>query len=432
MAEIRYNNQGGQLGAVLSPSGTVITFQNAPNFATLSGGDYITICLDAGLATFEILHLTAYTAGALTGTVTRAAEDGTNWPAVAHSSGWACMGTVADFTAISGVQSVNAGTNVTITGTPTNPIVNSSGGGGSGTVTSVSNVDGTVVVTGTPTVAPVVSRAALTGDVTASAGSNATVLKNTGPGATGPIGDATHVSTVTIDAQGRVTALTSTAITAGGSGTVTSASVVTANGFGGTVATPTSTPAITITTGVTGLLKGNGTGVVAATAGTDYLTILTGDVTTSGNAATLKNTGPGATGPIGSTSVMPVITIDAQGRVTALTSTAVVTGVSSVTATDATIVVGGTAAAPTIQRAALTGDVTTALNVATLATVATAGTTGDASHVNQATIDAKGRVTTATAVAIQIAESAVTNLVTDLAGKTPLAISAVFMAANFR
>jgi hypothetical protein len=58
---------------------------------------------------------------------------------------------------------------------------------------------------------------------------------------------------------------------AGGGGTVTSVSVVTANGFGGTVATATSTPAITISTGVTGLLKGNGTAVAAALASTDFM-----------------------------------------------------------------------------------------------------------------------------------------------------------------
>ena len=57
----------------------------------------------------------------------------------------------------------------------------------------------------------------------------------------------------------------------GGSGTVTSVSVVSANGFAGTVATATTTPAITLSTTVTGLLKGNGTSISAATAGTDYL-----------------------------------------------------------------------------------------------------------------------------------------------------------------
>jgi hypothetical protein len=59
---------------------------------------------------------------------------------------------------------------------------------------------------------------------------------------------------------------------AGGSGTVTSASVVSANGFAGTVATATTTPAITISTSITGVLKGNGTAISAATAGTDYVT----------------------------------------------------------------------------------------------------------------------------------------------------------------
>lgn len=38
-------------------------------------------------------------------------------------------------------------------------------------------------------------------------------LKDTGPGATGPIGDGTHVAAVTINAKGQVTGLTSTAIT---------------------------------------------------------------------------------------------------------------------------------------------------------------------------------------------------------------------------
>lgn len=54
---------------------------------------------------------------------------------------------------------------------------------------------------------------------------------------------------------------------ASGSGTVTSVSVVTANGFAGSVANPTTTPAITLSTTVTGVLYGNGTSVAAATGG---------------------------------------------------------------------------------------------------------------------------------------------------------------------
>lgn len=61
-----------------------------------------------------------------------------------------------------------------------------------------------------------------------------------------------------------------------GTGSVTSVSVVSANGFGGTVATATTTPAITLTTSVANgsILKSNGTGLVAATNLSDvvYLT----------------------------------------------------------------------------------------------------------------------------------------------------------------
>lgn len=53
-------------------------------------------------------------------------------------------------------------------------------------------------------------------------------------------------------------------------GTVTTTSVASANGFTGSVANPTTTPAITIGTNVTGLLKGNGTAVSSATQGSDY------------------------------------------------------------------------------------------------------------------------------------------------------------------
>ena len=53
-------------------------------------------------------------------------------------------------------------------------------------------------------------------------------------------------------------------------GTVTSVSVTSANGFAGTVATATTTPAITLTTSITGMLKGSASALVAATSGTDY------------------------------------------------------------------------------------------------------------------------------------------------------------------
>ena len=61
-----------------------------------------------------------------------------------------------------------------------------------------------------------------------------------------------------------------------GAGSVTTISVATANGFAGTVADPTFNPIVTLTTSVSGILKGNATTISAATDGTDYLSSTTG------------------------------------------------------------------------------------------------------------------------------------------------------------
>ena len=53
-------------------------------------------------------------------------------------------------------------------------------------------------------------------------------------------------------------------------GTVTAVSVASSNGFAGT-SSGGATPALTLSTSVTGVLKGNGTAMSAATAGTDYV-----------------------------------------------------------------------------------------------------------------------------------------------------------------
>lgn len=85
---------------------------------------------------------------------------------------------------------------------------------------------------------------------------------------------------------------------AGGGGSVTTVSVVSANGFAGTVANAGTTPAITMQTSITGLLKGNGTAISAATAGTDYISpagfvvreTVGGTINGSNTAFTLANT----------------------------------------------------------------------------------------------------------------------------------------------
>lgn len=69
---------------------------------------------------------------------------------------------------------------------------------------------------------------------------------------------------------------------ASGSGTVTSVSVVTANGFAGSVANPTTTPAITLSTTITGILIGNGTAISAASPSTDYAALAFKTIAVSG------------------------------------------------------------------------------------------------------------------------------------------------------
>ena len=77
-------------------------------------------------------------------------------------------------------------------------------------------------------------------------------------------------------------------------GTVTSVSVVSANGLAGTVATSTTTPAITLSTTITGLLKGNGTAISAATSGTDYAPATSGSSILYGNSGGFSNVSIGS------------------------------------------------------------------------------------------------------------------------------------------
>lgn len=109
----------------------------------------------------------------------------------------------------------------------------------------------------------------------ATTGTNAQLLANNGSGG---------FSNVTVGSGLTYSAGTLAAVTGSG-GTVTDVSVVSANGFAGTVATSTTTPAITLSTSVTGLLKGNGTAVSAAVSGTDYAPATSGNSILYGNGA---------------------------------------------------------------------------------------------------------------------------------------------------
>ncbi len=127
-----------------------------------------------------------------------------------------------------------------------------------------------------------------------------------------------------------------------------------------------------------------------------------GDITVSGSGTTwtLDAAGPGATGPSGSATVVPVLTIDAKGRVTALTTATIAIPESAVTSLVADLAAkaaiqetvdnhGNTGASYTIP------DVTTAtihritLNAATVTLTFPTAATGK-SFVIEATQDGTG------------------------------------------
>jgi hypothetical protein len=169
----------------------------------------------------------------------------------------------------------------------------SGGGGGSGTVTSVDVSGGTTGLTtsgGPVTTAGVITLAGILGTANGGTGTAAPAL----------------VAGTNVTITGTWPNQTINSSGGGGSGTVTTVSVVSANGLAGSVANATTTPAITLSTTVTGLLKGNGTAISAATANTDYQSPITLTTTGSSGAATfIGNTlnipqysGGGSSGPI--------------------------------------------------------------------------------------------------------------------------------------
>lgn len=140
------------------------------------------------------------------------------------------------------------------------------GGGGSGTVTSVSLVaPGIFTVSGSPVTT--------SGSLHLTLATEAANTVWAGP-TTGAAAAPTFRALVAADIPSLPY----------GTGTVTSVSVVTANGLAGTVANPTTTPAITLSTTVTGILKGDGTAISAASAG-DFPTL---NQNTTGTAAGLS------------------------------------------------------------------------------------------------------------------------------------------------
>jgi hypothetical protein len=123
-------------------------------------------------------------------------------------------------------------------------------------------------------------------------------------------------------------------------GTVTAVSVVSANGLAGT-SSGGATPALTLSTSITGVLKGNGTALSAATAGTDYL------APPSGTAILKANSGGALANATAGTDYV------APGTATTFTATQTFTGTSSAQA----IVLNDAAEVATVSATAATGTI---------------------------------------------------------------------------
>lgn len=217
-----------------------------------------------------------------------------------------------------------------------------------------------------------------------------------------------------------------------GTGVNFSGGTLSATGTGGTVTTigsadssvtitnPTTTPDLAVakspklTTGRTIAITGDLTYTSPSFDGS-------GNVTGTGTLASIIVAG----GPIGSATVVPIITYDAKGRLTAVSSATITPAASSITGagdltktddTNVTLTLGGTPTGALLKAASITAGWTGTLADSRLSTTAvSAGSYGSATQAGTFTVSATGRLTAAGNTTITPAVGSITGLGTGVA-----------------